>query len=147
MEKKLSKKSKGVFTWMDLKIHKKLTNDLVEHAKILSKKFYQYVSIFDFECSSFFDPKTLEDYNYIFVSDWAFDCALPYIQFTAIDDRDEVREVAEISITYFKMTLPEIDKLEKECEKVKKKTDKGKQEEEEYKTFLKLKEKFEGKKN
>ena len=32
---------------------------------------------------TFFDPKTLEDYNYIFVSDWAFDFAVPYIQFTA----------------------------------------------------------------
>lgn len=145
MEKKPSKK--GVFTWMDLKMHKKLTNDLVEHAKILSEKFYQYEKYVDFDCSSFFDPRTLEDYNYIFVSDWAFDCALPYIQFTAIDDEDEVREVAEISINYFKMTLPELDKLEKECEKIKKKTDGDKQDEEEYKTFLRLKEKFEGKKN
>lgn len=144
MEKKPSKK--GVFTWMDLKMHKKLTNDLVEHAKMLSKKFYQYENYIDLECSNFFDPKTIEDYNYIFVSDWAFDCALPYIQFTAIDDTDEVREVAEISISFFRMSLPELDKFEKECEKVKKKTDGDKQDEEEYKTFLSLKEKFEGKK-
>lgn len=143
MEKKPSKK--GVFTWMDLKMHKKLTNDLVEHAKILSKKFYQYEKYVDLDCSNFFDPKTIEDYNYIFVSDWAFDCALPYIQFTAIDDTDEVREVAEISISFFCMSLPELDKFEKECEKIKKKTDGDKQEEEDYKTFLKLKEKFEGK--
>lgn len=143
MEKKSSKKpKKGVFTLMDLKMHKKLTNDLVEHAKMLSKKFYQYESVFDLDCSNFFDPKTIEDYNYIFVSDWAFDCAVPYIQFTAIDDRDEVRDVAEIAISFFKMTLPQIEKLEKECEKIKKKTDKKDAEEEEYKTFLKLKEKF-----
>ena len=150
MENKSSKKSKkskgGVFTWMDLKMHKKLSNDLVEHAKILSKKFYQYESVFDLDCSNFFDPKTVEDYNYIFVSDWAFDCAVPYIQFTAIDDRDEVRKVAEIAVSFFKMTLPQIDKLEKECEKVKKKTDKKEAEEEEYKTYLKLKEKLEGNK-
>lgn len=71
MEKKSKSKSskKGVFTWMDLKMHKKLTNDLVEHAKILSKKFYQYEKYVDFDCSSFFDPRTIEDYNYIFVSD------------------------------------------------------------------------------
>lgn len=135
---------------MDLKMHKKLTNDLVEHAKILSEKFYKYESVFrlfdDLECSNFFDPKTLVDYN-VFVSDWAFDCAVPYIQFIAIDDQDEVREVAEIAISFFKMTLPEIDKLEKECEKIKKKSDDGKKEDEEYKTFLRLKEKFEGKKN
>lgn len=131
---------------MDLKMHKKLTNDLVEHAKILSKRLYQYEKYVDLECSNFFDPKTIEDYNYIFVSDWAFDCALPYIQFTAIDDTDEVREVAEISISFFRMSLPELDKFEKECEKVKKKTDGDKQDEEDYKTFLKLKEKFEGKK-
>lgn len=146
MEKKSSKKlKKGVFTWMDLKMHKKLTNDLVEHAKILSEKFYKYESVFDLDCSNFFDPKTLGDYNYIFVSDWAFDCAVPYIQFTAIDDRDEVRDVAEIAISFFKMTLDQIDKLEKECEKIKKKTDKKEAEDEEYKTFLRLKEKFEGK--
>lgn len=144
MEKKPSKN--GVFTWMDLKMHKKLTNDLVEHAKILSKRLYQYEKYVDLECSNFFDPKTIEDYNYIFVSDWAFDCALPYIQFTAIDDTDEVREVAEISISFFRMSLLELDKFEKECEKVKKKTDGDKQDEEDYKTFLKLKEKFEGKK-
>lgn len=142
MEKKSSKK--GVFTWMDLKMHKKLTNDLVEHAKILSKRLYQYEKYVDLDCSNFFDPKTLEDYNYIFVSDWAFDCAVPYIQFTAIDDTDEVREVAEISISFFRMSLPELDKFEKECEKIKKKTDGDKQEQEDYKTFLKLKEKFEG---
>lgn len=144
MEKKPSKK--GVFTWMDLKMHKKLTNDLVEHAKILSKRLYQYEKYVDLECSNFFDPKTIEDYNYIFVSDWAFDCALPYIQFTAIDDTDEVREVAEISISFFRMSLPELDKFEKECEKIKKKTDGDKQDEEDYKTFLRLKEKFEGSK-
>lgn len=144
MEKKPSKKS--VFTWMDLKMHKKLTNDLVEHAKILSKRLYQYEKYVDLECSNFFDPNTIEDYNCIFVSDWEFDCALPYIQFTAIDDADEVREVAEISISFFRMSLPELDKFEKECEKVKKKTDGDKQDEEDYKTFLKLKEKFEGKK-
>ena len=132
---------------MDLKMHKKLTNDLIEHAKMLSEKFYQYEKYVDLECSNFFDPKTLEDYNHILVSDLAFDCALPYIQFTAIDDEDEVREVAEISISYFRMTLHEIDKLEKECEKIKKKSDDGKKEDEEYKTFLRLKEKFEGKKN
>ena len=143
MEKK-SKSKKGVFTWLDLKLHKRLTNDLIEHAKILSKKFYQYSSIFDFECSSFFDPKCLEDYNYIFVSDWAFDCAIPYIQFTAIDDKDEVREVAEISISYFKMTLQEIDKLEKECEKAKAKEDKSKEDKKEFELFQKLKKKFEG---
>lgn len=57
-----------------------------------------------------------------------------------------MREVAEISISYFKMTLTELDKLEKECEKIKKKSDDGKKEDEEYKTFLKLKEKFEGSK-
>ena len=119
---------------MDLKMHKKLTNDLVQHAKFLSEKFYKYESDFDLDCSNFFDPKTLEDYNYIFVSDWAFDCAVPYIQFTAIDDRDDIREVAEIAISFFKMTLPQIDKLEKECEKIKKKTDGDKQDEEEYKT-------------
>ena len=131
---------------MDLKMHKKLTNDLVEHAKILSKRLYQYEKYVDLECSNFFDPKTIEDYNYIFVSDWAFDCALPYIQFTAIDDTDEVREVAEISISFFRMSLPELDKFEKECEKIKKKTDGDKQDEEDYKTFLRLKEKFEGSK-
>lgn len=141
---KKNESKKGVFTWMDLKMHKKLTNDLVEHAKILSKRFYQYEGLVDLDCSNFFDPKTIEDYNYIFVSDWAFDCAVPYIQFTAIDDKDEVREVAEISVSFFNMSLPELDKLEKECEKIKKKTDDGKKEEEEYKTFLKLKEKFEG---
>lgn len=138
------KPKKGVFTWLDLKLHKRLTNDLIEHAKILSKKFYQYESTFDFECSRFFDPKSLEDYNYIFVSDWSFDCAIPYIQFTAIDDKDEVREVAEISITYFKLTLQEIDKLEKECEKMKGKEDKKKEEQKEYQEFLRLKKKFEG---
>lgn len=121
MEKKPSKKpQKGVFTWMDLKMHKKLTNDLVEHAKILSEKFYKYESVFDLDCSNFFDPKTLGDYNYIFVSDLAFDCAVPYIQFTAIDDRDEIREVAEIAISFFKMTLPEIDKLEKSAKRSRK---------------------------
>ena len=125
MEKKSSKK--GVFTLMDLKMHKKLTNDLVEHAKILSKKLYQYEKYVDLDCSNFFDPKTLEDYNYIFVSDQSLDCAVPYIQFTAIDDEDEVREVAEISISFFCMTLPELDKFEKECEKIKNKTDKGKE--------------------
>ena len=138
------KPKKGVFTWLDLKLHKRLTNDLIEHAKILSKKFYKYSSTFDFECSNFFDPSSLEDYNYIFVSDWAFDCAMPYIQFTAIDDKDEVREVAEISITYFKMTLQEIDKLEKECEKMKGKEDKEKEDKEEFELFQKLKKKFEG---
>ena len=143
MQKK-SKPKKGVFTWFDLKLLKRLTNDLIEHAKILSKKFYQYSSTFDFECSTFLDPKCLEDYNYIFVSDWAFDCAIPYIQFTAIDDKDEVREVAEISITYFKMTLQEIDKLEKECEKMMAKEDKKKEEKKEYEEFLRLKQKFEG---
>ena len=143
MEKK-SKSKKGVFTWLDLKLHKRLTNDLIEHAKILSKKFYQYSSLFDFECSNFFDPKCLEDYNYIFVSDWAFDCAIPYIQFTAIDDKDEVREVAEISVSYFKMTLQEIDKLEKECEKAKAKEDKAKEDKKEFELFQKLKKKFEG---
>ena len=141
------KPKKGVFTWLDLKMHKKLTNDLVEHAKILSEKFYKYESVCDLDCSRFFDPKTVEDYNYIFISDWAFDCAVPYIQFTAIDDRDEVCDVAEIAISFFKMTLPQIEKLEKECEKIKKKTDKKKTdkkdaEDEEYKTYLKLKEKF-----
>lgn len=144
MEKKPSKK--GVFTWMDLKMHKKLTNDLVEHAKMLSKKFYQYEKYVDLDCSNFFDPNTLDDYNYIFVSDWAFDCDVPYIQFTAIDDEWELRDVAEISITFFKMSRSEIEKLEKECEKIKKKSDDGKKEDEEYKTFLKLKEKFEGSK-
>lgn len=141
---KKTKPKKGVFTWLDLKLHKRLTNDLIEHAKILSKKFYQYESTFDLECSNFFDPKTLEDYKYIFVSDWSFDCAIPYIQFTAIDDKDEVREVAEISISYFKMTLQEIDKLEKECEKMMAKEDKKKEEKKEYEEFLRLKKKFEG---
>lgn len=146
MEKKSSKSNskKGVFTWMDLKMHKRLTNDLVEHAKILSQKLYQYEKYMDLESSNFFDPKTLDDYNYIFVSDWAFDCALPYIQFTAIDDSDEVREVAEISISFFRMTLPELDKFVKECEKIKKETDDANQDEEDYKTYLKLREKFEG---
>ena len=145
MEKKSSKKSRGVFTWLDLKMQKRLTMDLVEHAKILSKKFYQYESVFDHDSSHFFDPKTVEDYDYIFISDWAFDCAIPYIQFTAIDNEEGDREVAEISISFFKMTLQQIDKLEKECEKIKKKTDKKEAEDEEYKTYLKLKEKFEGK--
>ena len=145
MEKKSSKKSRGVFTWLDLKMQKRLTMDLVEHAKILSKKFYQYESVFDLDSSHFFDPKTVEDYDYIFISDWAFDCAIPYIQFTAIDNEEGDREVAEISISFFKMTLQQIDKLEKECEKIKKKTDKKEAEDEEYKTYLKLKEKFEGK--
>lgn len=141
---KKSKPKKGVFTWLDLKLHKILTNDLIEHAKILSKKFYQYESLFDFESSNFFDPKCLEDYNYIFVSDWAFDCPIQYIQFTAIDDKDEVREVAEISVSYFKMTLQEIDKLEKECEKYKAKEDKAKEDKKEFELFQKLKKKFEG---
>lgn len=132
---------------MDLKMHKKLTNDLVEQAKILSEKFYQYENYVDLDASNFFDPKTLDDYNSIFVSDWAFDCAIPYIQFTAIDDTDEVREVAEIATSFFCMSRSEIEKLEKDCEKIKKKSDKSKEEEEEYKTFLKLKEKFEGNKN
>lgn len=123
MQKK-SKAKRGVFTWLDLKLHKRLTNDLIEHAKILSKKFYQYESVFDLDRSKFFDPETVDDYNYIFVSDWGFDCAIPYIQFTAIDDEDKVGEVAEISISLFNMTLPEIDKLEKECEKMKRKEDK-----------------------
>lgn len=143
MQKK-SKPKKGVFTWLDLKLHKILTNDLIEHAKILSKKFYQYESLFDFESSNFFDPKCLEDYNYIFVSDWEFDCPIQYIQFTAIDDKDEVREVAEISVSYFKMTLQEIDKLEKECEKYKAKEDKAKEDKKEFELFQKLKKKFEG---
>ena len=117
---------------MDLKMHKKLTNDLVQHAKFLSEKFYKYEKYVDLDCSNFFDPKTLEDYNYIFVSDWVFDCAVPYIQFTAIDDRDDIREVAVIAISFFKMTL-KIDKLEKECEKIRKKTDKKVEEDEEYK--------------
>ena len=138
------KPKKGVFTWFDLKLLKRLSNDLIEHAKILSKKFYKYSSTFDFECSNFFDPRSLEDYNYIFVSDWAFDCAMPYIQFTAIDDKDEVREVAEISITYFKMTLQEIDKLEKECEKMMAKEDKEKEDKEQFELYQKLKKKFEG---
>lgn len=144
MEKKSSKKSRGCFTWMDLKMCKRLTNDLVEHAKILSKKLYQYEKYVDMDCSNFFDPKTVEDYDSIFISDWAFDCAIPYIQFTAIDD-DDNREIAEIAVSFFRMSLTELDKFEKECEKVKKETDKGKEEEEEKKLFLKLKEKFEGK--
>jgi len=45
------------------------------------------------------------------------------------------------------MSLTELDKFVKDCEKIKKQTDKGKEKEEEKKLYLKLKEKFEGKKN
>ena len=141
MEKK---SKKGVFTWMDLKMHKKLTNDLVEHAKILSKKLYQYEKYADLESSYFFDPKTVEDFDYIYISDWAFDCAIPYLQFTAYDCENEDREVAEIAISFFRMSLPDLDKFVEECEKVKQETDNGKHDEEDYKTYLKLREKFEG---
>lgn len=146
MEKK-SREKKGVFTWLDLKLHKRLTNDLIEHAKILSKKLYQYEDYVDLECSNFFKPSSVEDCDYIFVSDWAFDCAVPYIQFTSVKD-DEVQEVAEISISFFRMTLQELDKFVAECDKWKTEADKvkktAKDDKEEFELFLKLKKKFEG---
>jgi hypothetical protein len=149
------------FSRVDFSVCQKLNRDLVARAKELSQKLKKYESVIpdDLDRSTFFDESDIQDAVYIFISEFEFDCAYPFVGFRTVDDYDsDYCAVAEISINLLMKTDEEIDKL---VEKAQKKLDKieaekrkaedkraaeikDAKEKKEYKEFLRLKKKFEG---
>lgn len=127
----------------------------------LSKKLKKYESVIpdDLDRSTFFDESDLHDAIYIFISEFDFDCSLPFVGFRTVEGNDsDYSAIAEFSINLLMKSDEEIDKL---VEKAQKKLDKieaakrkaeekraseikDAKEKKEYKEFLRLKQKFEG---
>lgn len=150
------------FSRVDFSVCQKLNRDLIARAKELSHKLKKYESVIpdDLDWSTFFDASDIHDAVYIFISEFEFDCAYPFVGFRTVDgnDSDYYWAVAEISIKLLMKTDEEIDKLvEKaqkkldEIESAKRKAEekraseiKDAKEKREYQEFLRLKQKFEG---
>lgn len=149
------------FSRVDFNVCQKLNRDLVARAKELSQKLKKYESVIpdDLDRSTFFDASDIQDADCIFISEFDFDCDLPFVGFRTVDGYDsDYSAIAEISIKLLMKTDEEIDKL---VEKAQKKLDKieaekrkaeekiaeeikDDKEKREYKEFLRLKQKFEG---
>lgn len=165
MQKKLIKaidtRKVKKFSRVDFSVCQKLNLDLIARAKVLSEKLQKYESVIpdDLDRSTFFDAEDIHDANHIFISEFEFDRAYPFVGFRTVDGYDsDYCAVAEISINLLMKSDEEIDKL---VEKAKKKLDKieaakrkaeekrtaeikDSKEDMEYKEFLRLKQKFEG---
>lgn len=149
------------FHRVDFSVCQKLNRDLVTRAKELSQKLKKYESVIpgDLECSTFFDNSDIQDADCIFISEFDFDCDLPFVGFRTVDGYDsDYSAIAEISINLLMKSDEEIDEL---VEKAQKKLDKIEAEKRkasekraaqikdakakrEYQEFLRLKKKFEG---
>ena len=149
------------FSRVDFSVCQKLNRDLVTRARELSQKLKKYESVIpdDLDRSTFFDESDIHDAVHIFISEFDFDCAYPFVGFRTVEGNDsDYWAIAEISINLLMKSDEEIDKL---VEKAQKKLDKieaakrkaeekraaeikDTKEKKEYKEFLRLKEKFEG---
>lgn len=149
------------FSRVDFSVCQKLNRDLVTRAKDLSQKLKKYESVIpdDLECSTFFDNSDIQDADCIFISEFDFDCDLPFVGFRTVDGYDsDYSAIAEISINLLMKSDEEIEEL---VEKAQKKLDKIAAEKRkasekraaqikdakakrEYQEFLRLKKKFEG---
>ena len=159
--KVLDTKKVKKFSRVDFSVCQKLNRDLITRARDLSQKLRKYESVIpdDLDHSTFFDGSDIQDSIYIFITEFDFDCAYPFVGFRTVEANDsDYWAIAEISIKLLMKSDEEIDKL---VEKAQKKLDKIEAEKrkaqekraaqikdakakKEYKEFLRLKKKFEG---